>query len=161
MREDRHQVLRALIYHLGGSHQLWKWKCKGRIQSFIKNSLKHKRKITVCLAAWLSPVQRQLTLTWICGLVVHMPSRWSKLLRLEMRKLRPSLVCRQMQALSCFQSNFYMCPSVLFICEQIKRTNTEHKLTWTNMILILAQHCQLKTTIITFIKNVLIYFWWF
>lgn len=100
------KCLRALIYHLEVSHQLWQWKYKGRVQSFflLRNSLKHKRKITVCLA-WLSTVQRQLTPTWICGLVAQEPSRWSKLLRLEMRKLRPQLACRQTRALCFCQSN--------------------------------------------------------
>lgn len=148
------KCLRALIYHLEVSCQLWQWKYKARIQSLKKkNSLKHKRKITVCLA-WLSTVQRQLTLTWMCGLVAQEPSRWSKLLRLEMRKLRPRLACRQTRALCFCQSNFNTtCRSVLSENQSLK-----HKTSWhENMIFILAERGQLRTVIIIFIKSVLIY----
>lgn len=108
VREDRHQVLEGPNIPFRREPPAVAMKMWGKNTIFLKNPLKHKRKITVCLAAWLSPVQRQLTLTRNCGLVPTCLPDDLNYSGLKWENLRPHPACSPMQAFACFQSNFTM-----------------------------------------------------
>lgn len=134
VREDRHQVLEGPNIPFRRESPAVAMKMWGKNTIFLKNPLKHKRKITVCLAAWLSPVQRQLTLTGIRGLAPTCFPDDLNYSGLKWENLRPRLVCRLVQAFACFQSNFNMkylsVPSFPHSLETKQKQKQNQNLTW-------------------------------